>query len=862
MAFRLPQNPWLRVAVFAASVAVLLVVVAWAAVAIFLPPAKLKLMIERRLAAALARDVRFAEATASLWPPVRITVSEFALAEPGGFDQGAMFQSRAIHLDLHALALLGGRLVVRRLVLDGPALHLLLRADGTTNLDGVGAPPEAAAAPGAGGGPRLPLELAIEDFRIDNGRVLVDDVRAARRIAFTLGTRTALGLKGSRVNTHGLTQIDDLAFGPASAARLEDLNQSLAPLEWQIEHRGAYDLAQKKLALETLGLRFGKTRLAVTGVVDQSRPETRVDLRARGSEVSLGDILSFLAEAEAGPLAGLDGDGTLAFDLAVRGELGAPAPGAPEAGLPDVTGTIALANTWVQLAGAPAKIENLSLTATLSPDALAIDDLQARVAGQPVRGTLAVQQFADPRVTFAIHGDVDLAAVAPLVVAKDTRLSGRAALDVRGNGRAKSPETMALEGHARLADVRVEQPALARPIEKISGDIEFSQTRARVTGLSAHAGPSSFKLDATIDRPLSLTTKPGDPKPPPPAAITFSFVSPNLDMADFSKGGGGGPVPLNANGRGRVAIGKLKSGRLEMERVTADVVLEPWVLEAPRFGARIYEGQLSGAARFDVTDPAHPLVTLDSKLDSARVERLLGAWVPPGQWLQGSMSTTIDVAGDLSDLQRSITAAGLAAVWNGSLSDLPVLQELGAFTKVPSLSKVTFKDLRSSFRVERGRVMTGPAHLSSNRGDWDVSGSVGFDGSLDYVASITLPPSVAQDIGARAALAAGALADDQGRVLLDLRIRGTTKQPKISWDSKATGERMRGRLSSALEEQMNKLRSQSRDTAAALERTGGDSARAMARLRQKQLEDSLLQQAGKLLEGFFGKGKGKRDTTK
>jgi hypothetical protein len=302
-----------------------------------------------------------------------------------------------------------------------------------------------------------------------------------------------------------------------------------------------------------------------------------------------------------------------------------------------------------------------------------------------------------------------------------------------------------------------------------------------------------------------------------------------------------------------VTIGKFKSGRVEMDRLRANVVLEPWVLTSPGFDARIYEGRLAGSARFDLTDPEHPQVRLDSKLDSARVERLLGTWVPPGQWLQGSLSTALDVTGDLSDVQRSLTASGLAAVWNGTLANLPVLDELASFTRIPSLAQVTFKDLRSSFRVERGRVTTGPAHISSTAGDWTVAGSVGLDGSLDYVTSITLPPSVLKELGGTAALAAGALADPQGRILLDLRIGGTTRNPKIALDSKATADRVRGQLSSALAEQQKKLESQARDTLAALARTGGDSARAMARLRQKSLEDSLLKEAGKLLDGFFKK---------
>jgi hypothetical protein len=472
---------------------------------------------------------------------------------------------------------------------------------------------------------------------------------------------------------------------------------------------------------------------------------------------------------------------------------------------------------------------------------------------------LFATNFEDPLAAFSLQGDVDLAAVAPLVVPKETELSGRAALDVRGRGRVKAPDAMAIDGRAELFGVRVKQATLPRPVEKIGGVIEFSRTRARISRFTAQAGPSSFRLDANVERPLSLMTKPGDPKPPEPATLDFTFQSPHLDMADFTKGGGG-PVPVYANGTGRVTIAKLKSGRVELDRVSAQLDLDPWVLAAPSFGAHVYEGELSGSARFDMRDPDHPTVVMDSKLDSARVERLLGTWVPPGQWFQGSLSTTLDVSGDLSDLRRTLTAAGLANVLNGTLVNLPVLDELASFTKMPSLAQIPFADLRSSFRVENGRVLTGPAKLSGPAGNWNVSGSVGFDGSLDYVTSVTLPQSVVKQLGGTAALAAGALADEQGRILIDLRIGGTAKKPKIALDSKATADRVSGRISSALEDQLKKLERQSRDTAAALARTGGDSAKAMARMRQKQLEDSLLKKAGKLLDGFFGGGK--RDTSK
>src|SRR5690349_13528536 len=119
-----------------------LVVLAWAALAILLPPARATQIVRDQLAKSLARDVRFERVSISLWPPVRLAVQKLELAEPGGFETGTACAVGAVQLDVDALALLARRVVVRRLTLDGPTLHLRLGADGRTNFDGMGAAPE------------------------------------------------------------------------------------------------------------------------------------------------------------------------------------------------------------------------------------------------------------------------------------------------------------------------------------------------------------------------------------------------------------------------------------------------------------------------------------------------------------------------------------------------------------------------------------------------------------------------------------------------------------------------------------------------------------------------------------------------
>ncbi len=871
----------LRTALWLVAALLVLAAAAWGALAVFLPPAKVRSLVSAQLSAALAREVRYADASLGLWPPVRLSVREPALAEPGGFANGAAIQARALLLDLDVFALLARRIVVRRLTLDRPALHLVLRADGTTNLDGLMKPAATRAGRAAGGG----MALAIRELRIADGRALVDDLKAARRIAFDIDSRLALAAEagGGRIATSGETAVSGLAFGPLAAARMADLNRSLATLDWRLAHDGKFDARQKRLALARLTLRLGRADLALSGVVDDPGPRARLDLRARGAGVDLGALLGYLAAAEAKAVHGIRGAGRLDFDLRLAGAMG---PGRR----PSMSGTLSVADGAFRYAGAPAGVEALAFTARFAPDSLGIGDLRARVGGQPVRAAFSATRFSDPWVRFAVQGDVALAAVAPLVAPADTKLGGRAALDVRGSGRAKDPGDLALAGSARLADVSLQSPALPRPIEGIRGDIRFAPARASVRDFRARAGKSSLALDATVERPLALlapvaraaASPPGGemaadagrspslrgtsgPAPAAsriaPAVVDFALTSPYLDLAELLPATPGAPLLPNATGGGRLTIGRLRQQKLDVQNVTARVRLEPGVLAVPEYSLRAYGGTAAGSARFDLRDPARPSFAVQSQLDSLEADALLSAWTPVKGLLHGSLTTSTALSGEgvtPADLKRTITAVGTALVANGTLGPGPALEAVARYTRVPALKQLRFKDARLPFRIERGRVVTDPVVFQGPHGEWRATGAVGFDGTLDYAVSATLPPEVAAALGARSAAAAGALADRAGRLLIDLRVTGRVTSPQVVWDERAMRDRVAGKASQAVEAQRARLEAEVRAATEARVHAAQDSARAAVQRAKQAAADSLRRKAGDVLKGFFGSA---RDTT-
>src|SRR5262249_29342219 len=150
-------------------------------------------------------------------------------------------------------------------------------------------------------------------------------------------------------------------------------------------------------------------------------------------------------------------------------------------------------------------------------------------------------------------------------------------------------------------------------------------------------------------------------------------------------------------------------------------------------------------------------------------------------------------------------AAGLAAIANGQLGPGPALEAIASVTKISDLKQMYFKDAKLPFKVANGRFVTEAGHLNGSFGEALVAGAVGFGGALDYAVSLTLPPSAVAALNAKSALAAGALTDDQGRMLIDLHVGGSANSPRVSWDTKAMQSRLVGRASAAIEAQRAKL---------------------------------------------------------
>ncbi len=842
---RLPSIPsrWTRRTLIALAIVVVLVAAAWASLRAFLPPDRVKALLSARLSAALKRDLRVGRASVTLFPPVRVRIGDVALAQPEGFARGPMLELDGLDLDLDAFALLARKLEVRRLVLRQPRIYWITQPDGRSSIDDLLRPQPARRG--------TALTMDLRELRVVDGRVVMDDLRSGKRATFHWDQQLRLRVGRKRIASEGDARIWGYAFGPTTVVNFDRLDAGLADLELKLRHRGHFDRGTRKLTLERGELALGKATLSVAGTVDSLGREARAALHVTGRRIDLGALLGALSKADVAVLRGVRGDGEMDMDLRLTGPVSWKR-------LPAMTGAGRIRHGSLRYPGAPAEITDLETALRFHPDQVEMIDLRARAGGQPLRVQGRIYRFADPLLDAVIRGTLDLGAVGPLLAGKEARMAGRAGVDARASGRLRDPGAMALSGSLWVREAQVESKRLPRRLEHLNGTFSLSGTRARVSGLSFAAGKSSLQFDATVDRPLALLAQPGPGQaagasPIAPAQVDFSLRSPNLDLADLAPSGGG-PMPVfRARGAGTVAIGRFKNGKLEARDVRADLSLAPDLVEVTRYSLKAYGGGASGTARFESRAPARPAYRVTAQVESMQADALLSAWTPAHELLSGVLSGNAELRGEgtrPAQIRGTLTGDGAARVAAGRLAAAQPLEELARITGLPELRETSFRDLQASFHVEHGRVVTDPVTIFRPSGDWRMAGAIGFDGSLDYAVSITLPAEVASRLPhTAAAIAAGALRDPEGRLLLDLRITGTVSSPKVRWDPRAMRARLTGKVTDVLAEQRKRLEQEAQTTL--LHAITGDSSRHPLENAGRAMRDSLKKLGENLFKGLI-----------
>ena len=357
-------------------------------------------------------------------------------------------------------------------------------------------------------------------------------------------------------------------------------------------------------------------------------------------------------------------------------------------------------------------------------------------------------------------------------------------------------------------------------IPEMTMDFEGHDLKLRKMELAARS--SELKIEGSLNNfhlLLNSTAKAQKVSPEWQARITGSALS----LSDFLPAESLKPSPEERTGQpsgtarkkfppgsGLVEVGRVViSDKLALETVKLRFRFSNDILTIDPLKAGLYSGNLHGKGRVRFTEGKLPRYDFDVEISRADAGETVTSLSSFGRYLSGKINSNLQFSGSGSNreqIMQSLTAHGSFSVVEGRLKGWPTLDKVARFTKIKELDPLVFLEWEGGLRIQEERVYTDSIAVETPQGRWNLTGSYGFDGSLDYSIQLILNEELSRKyLSQLPRNFASFLGNDQQRLALAFTVSGNADKPDIKWDVSPLVEKAAKKLERKLSRQLNKL---------------------------------------------------------
>ena len=806
---------------------------------------RLKAIVIPQVEKAIQRDVSVGKVSLKIFPNVALKLASLEISNPHGmtFDKDKLLSINEITLDVSLKPLLRRELQVNEVILTKPQVYLEVNREGQDNYTF----PQAAQQPATPEPAKAtkPFALFLTSFQLSDGEVEYVDKKGDTRLQISglkQTMRMSLTGGGNKALIESNATMDALSYGSTKSFLISNL--PVATYE-----RLTYEMDKDVLTLDTARIAIREIALSGKGTISNSRTLPVLDLSLQSTRAELEQLLSLVPREYLKASEGLKTSGKFQFALTVKGA-------ASDSLQPAMKGAFAINDGSIQYAGLPKSITNVNVSGTFdqpasplkrpSPGRLDVEKLSATLGSNPISGKLSVVNFADPTVTATFSGQLNLAEVKDYYpLEKGTDLSGILKANLSLNGRAMDPMSMKASGQFDFQNVVIKTPSSQKPLQNLNGSITFNNQVIDSKQLTLNIGQSDLSLAFTLRNYLGLVIKnaPASGKPALSATLkarqlrTMDLLStPEAGQKTGPKPQPAAPLP-NVDVDANVSIDKLIAEKFEFTNARGSVKIRNGIMTLENFSVNAFAGSVTTKGTLDMRPESKRAFHLDLNINNVEANAMLPQFTSFGSHLFGKFSMKTKLQGSLNDTlglnPQTLAGDGSVQIAQGRLVGYPLTSSLASFTGITEFRELNFANWSNAFKIAAGRINVGDLKLASGKTDFVLSGSQGFDGSLDYKLLIRLPGEMTSKlkIGGLGAELLNYLKDKDGKYNLNLLVSGTTLKPSFALDTKQIEQAAKQALEQKAREEINKQAGEAK----------------------KKLEDELKKKQDELLDKLFGK---------
>ena len=739
----------------------LLILVVLLFVAPLLFKSQIKALVKNMINDNLNAKVEFSDINLSLlsgFPKAKVSVNDLEIINYEPFEDETLANVKSIDFTMSIKELFKDTdkepMVVSTITIKEALLVLANDKFGNTNYDiAKKSDVETEVDGGKGNG----FSLDIEDYSIINSALTYLDKVSNTKIHITELNHSGHGVfstETSELDTHTDANV---SFTVDSTDYLSNNPIKLDALIGLDLENSKYTFKENKGFINQLPLHFD-------GYVQQNEDGQIIDITFENPESSFKDFLAVIPEVYSKNLDDVETTGDFKVKGIIKGR-------STEDAIPNLDIRITSNNASFKYPDLPKRVNNISINTSILNTTGNIDDtyvtinkLDFKIDEDVFKSSATLRNLTQNILVDAnLDGTLNLGNITKAYpIELDKELSGILKGNVTSHFDMKAIETNAYDriqtnGKVEIKDFIFSSEDIVNPMHISEANIEFKPKTISLNTFEVKTGESDFSASGSINNLLGFLLSDKD------LQGNFNLTSNNFTISDFmvedksvsednktTSDSESLKIPAFLDCNITADVKNVMYDNLNLKNVKGILSIKDQKASLKNLTSDIFDGKLAinGSVSTQPKVPVFDLKLGANDFDIAKSFEgleLLQAIAPIAKALNGKLNTALTITGDLSSdftpNLNTISGSSIAELLTSTVNPLntEVLNQLNNTMNFIDFEKLQLKDLKTQFAFDNGKVNVKPFNLTYEDIDIQISGSHGFDKSLDYNIVFDIP---------------------------------------------------------------------------------------------------------------------------
>ncbi len=744
----------------------------------------------------------------SSFPDFRFKIDSVSVIGVGEFEKDTLAYIKQTSLDVNLMSVIKGeQYKIKEIILDQPYFYGKVLSTGKANWD-IAKADTAAVTPEAVDTAATKFALKLSKLEIKNATIRYDDATMA--MVSRLDSFNFLMNGDFTQDIFQMDIVSDIAkmnfsYGGVPYAKNMNVKMKIA-MDMDMPNM-KFTFKENEIDLNDLGL-------GLDGWLAMPKDDIDMDVKFLCKQAEFKSLLSLVPAVYAKDFASVKTAGKLALNGFAKGTYN-------DKTMPAFGVHLEVADAMFKYPSLPKSVNNIQINLDVNSPSSDLDKMvidlnkfHMEMAGNPIDVRMNVKTvMSDPAINGMVKGKIVLASVKEFVpMEKGDELNGTITMDVDLNGRMSMIEKEKYDefkaaGFVEIDKMNYKTTTLPYDIMINAMRLNFTPKYVELANFDSKMGKSDIKMNGKIEDFMQYIFKDSLIKG------TFALNSNLMDLNELmgpSDTTAAAPaaadtaamavveVPKNIDFVLNSTIGKIIYDKLEIANVAGGIIVRNARVSMDKLKMDLLDGNMLMSGYYDTKNTKKPAINFDLNITNFDIQKTFNAFnsvqkmAPIGQYSKGKFSTNLnDLVGTLNEKMEpdmnSLTGKGNFKTTSVSVEGFEPFVKLGDALKMEKLKKMEFKDINLLYKFVDGRVHIDPFKTKVQNVNAEISGSTGFDQTIDYKWDMEIPTkdlgtqanSVVQGLMGKVSTATGQNVAVPDKIKATALIGGTVTKPVI-----------------------------------------------------------------------------------